>query len=587
MIILHAGFVEETVMLWGETPSDSEVAPKRRGRKPKVPRPELYPYDPGLQKLFDVFSETGLSNLINLGDFANAIVWAPSLRGKPTASSPLIAEPFPTNENPTFLPWEVSTFRVPVSNAIEIFCHCANKKMLSPGVIVGNDLAYWVSAMRFAGYLVLHQQFVPDIVKRQDIFRACWKPVFIGEDQNRLERLEKCMPGICRALNVSPDTSPPDTPARVVLAEFIESVVDHLVRTSKRISEDRISPKPRRKKKQSFLSIHDQWLYALNSSNGLMEGNPADLHQLANQIKEWQRPIQINSAAPFRLCFRLEEQVPFGTDTSNAVDSKKSIDTNLTEWNVNYFLQAKDDPSLLISAGDAFNKRKRSVQNTFRRYNFNPGEYLLFSLGQASSICSRVEASLRSSIPVGYRTDQKGAYQFLTEKAGALQQAGFTVMLPAWWTSIGGKQQLLARAKVNSPKMQAGSGLSLDTIVSLNWEIAIGDEKLTMKELRQLAKLKAPLVKFRGEWILIDSGDIQSAIDTWNRKTNEMSMRDLVRMSIGATETPNGLVLGNLEATGLVKDFLSELQGNAIPENLLTPDGFQGQLRPYQSRGYT
>ena len=50
-------------------------------------------------------------------------------------------------------------------------------------------------------------------------------------------------------------------------------------------------------------------------------------------------------------------------------------------------------------------------------------------------------------------------------------------MLPAWWTRKGTKLRLTAHAKVKSPKMQGGGGLSLDEIVQFDWEVALGDEK--------------------------------------------------------------------------------------------------------------
>ena len=56
--------------------------------------------------------------------------------------------------------------------------------------------------------------------------------------------------------------------------------------------------------------------------------------------------------------------------------------------------------------------------------------------------------------PAGYEVDVRGAYRFLTETAVTLELAGFTVMLPAWWTRKGTKERLSVRAQVKSPKMQ-------------------------------------------------------------------------------------------------------------------------------------
>ena len=87
--------------------------------------------------------------------------------------------------------------------------------------------------------------------------------------------------------------------------------------------------------------------------------------------------------------------------------------------------------------------------------------------GQAAGICPRIEQSLKRPVPTGYELDAAGAHEFLTLRAQALEQAGFGVMLPAWWTRKGTKLQIAARARVKSPAMQAAAELSLDEIYSL------------------------------------------------------------------------------------------------------------------------
>ena len=66
-----------------------------------------------------------------------------------------------------------------------------------------------------------------------------------------------------------------------------------------------------------------------------------------------------------------------------------------------------------------------------------------------------------TAAPGGYDLDAIGAHEFLVEKAWLLEQSGFGVLLPAWWSRKGTKLRLNMRANVRSPKMQGG-GLSLD-----------------------------------------------------------------------------------------------------------------------------
>jgi SNF2 family DNA or RNA helicase len=346
-------------------------------------------------------------------------------------------------------------------------------------------------------------------------------------------------------------------------------MVDHLVRLAGRENFWHAPAAQRRPlKKNAFHSIHDHWLNALHSPDGVIEGDGAELLQLTNHLKDWIRPISVSAASPFRLCFRIEEPND-GND----------------KWYVRYLLQANHDPSLLIPAEEVW-KGKDTLPLTDRDFNFH--EYLLLSLGQASGICPHIETSLRTTTPSGYRLDATGAYEFLTQEALILEQSGLGVMLPAWWTRKGTKLRLTARANVKTPEMQSASGLSLDQIVQFDWEVALGGEKLSFEELQKLAKFKAPLVKVRGQWVLLDAEEIQAAIQFWKRKASEQTtLREVVRMALGGGKAPGNIPVEEISASGWIADLLRELDGKTPFQELSQPQAFHGTLRPYQMRGYS
>jgi SNF2 family DNA or RNA helicase len=334
----------------------------------------------------------------------------------------------------------------------------------------------------------------------------------------------------------------------------------------------------RKTQRQSFDSLHDQWLHALRSVDGRLEGEPEELAKLADQIREWRRPVSVATTSPFKLCFRLEEP------EAPVEDEKPQNDGT---WQVRYLLQGVDDPSLLVPADEASTSGKRR-QAVLTRPGFNAREFLLLSLGRASTLCPRIEASLKQAVPGGYGTDATGAYEFLTEKAFMLEQAGFGVLLPAWWTRKGTKLRLTARASVNSPKLQADSGLSLDSVVQFQWEIALGDEKLSLNELEELARLKAPLVRVRGQWVQMSADEIQAALDFWkNKGQGEARVREIIQMSLGSGTAGGPIPFEGVQAGGWVGDLLAQLDGRSAFEEIQTPDAFQGTLRPYQCRGYS
>ncbi len=562
MIVLHAGFLKDRLHIWGEVSSTPGVSKKKKqARKKRVP--VWSPFNLTEELLVDVSREVDLS--LDAGEAVSVVAWLPSSKDIPVPSSPmLLGEAWEPKGNVVLGPWKVSAIPLSPEQAIHLLTSCLGKTMLAPGVLVGDDLQYWSKALYFAAALVTREQFLPGLIERNDEFRACWKPVFVGEESGRLMLLAGKMPSSCRALSVDEQ---PEEAAVHVLSSVLEIFVDHLVRQAwgeKNVGQLRPTV---------FASVHDQWFHALRASNGAMTGPWADMAHLNEQIEIWQRPISLSAQTPFRLAFRLEEPDMFSGDTD--------------KWSVRFLLQATDDPSLQIDVDKAWNPDKK-IKTLFEKGHFRSHEYLLVSLGQATSLFPMMEESLKRPRPAGCMLDTSQAFMFLTETAWLLRQAGFGVLLPAWWTRKGTRRRLAAQATVKSPKMQAGGGLTLDTIVHFDWHVALGDERLTQEEIEALARLKLPLVQLRGQWVQVDLDTIQSVLDYWKKAgAGETTIRDVVRMALGMAEAPGGLPFEGVEATGWVGDLLRQLDDGAAVEELEVPDSFCGTLRPYQVRGYS
>ncbi len=586
MIIFHAGFTNDKLCLWGERPPFEQLQnhQSQRGatsrRKSRVA--ENLPYDAGTAGLVTALKEVapGIAN-----ETAGSTIWLPTVDKKPLASSPLIAE-FPSvSASPELAAWSVTTIPLHIVDSLDLLCTCVGRETVGQGIIVGRDLAYWTMAMRFAGALVARQQFLPSLRLVDGAYRARWEPVISGDDARRLQQLAQAMPHACRALTAPDVFEPPDTSSLSLLNYFLGEVVDHLIRAGKGESADspeRAKPSPRK----SWESVHDQWLHALRSPDDLLEGRESELATLSNQSKEWRRPISLSVAAPFRLFFRLEEpEQVIGVEKITGAQASRGRDAQ--DWYVRYLLQALDDPSLIIPVADAWNARGR-VAKVLARGATKPREYLLAALGQAASLDPQIELSLKAAAPGGYELDVVEAHGFLTEKAGLLEQSGFGVMLPAWWTRKGTKLRLSARANVKSPKMQSGSELSLERIVQFDWEIALGDQPISVKELEALAKLKAPLVQLRGQWMQLDAAEIQAALDFWRKRAaGQTTLRDVVQMALGKGNVPGGIAFEGVSANGWIGDFIAKLEGRKSYDELAVPPGFHGSLRPYQVRGYS
>ncbi|MFO0810782.1 MAG: DEAD/DEAH box helicase [Gemmataceae bacterium] len=522
MIVLHAGLVGGRFLAWGEAAPEGPFA------------------DPAA--LRDAVPGGGAS--------AKVVAWLPGVKKRPVPSTPILGE---SPDGPTEVkPWRVAALEP--GDAIELLA-AVTGPTLAPGVAVGATLAYWAAAARFAAAIVAKEAFLPDVANGYDGWVARWTPALAGTDATRAARLAAAMPPACRALSERHD-APPSRAAADVLRDFLAFAVDALVRRS-------LPPRPRRRR---YDSLHDQWLDALRSPDGAMTGDDGEMARFAGQIRDWRRPVTAGADAPFRLGFRLEEPTP-----------------KVESWYVRYLLQARDDPSLLVPAADVWKGRGAKVLG---RGGFEPKPFLLAGLGQAAALNADIEASLTQATPAGFAADATTAHRFLTESAWLLEQAGFGVLLPAWWTGQATKLKLTASAHVKSPPMVGGSGLTLEDLVQFEWRVAVGDAEMTLAELQALAKLKAPLVRVRGQWVQVSAEEIQAAIDLLKRKAEPATLRDVVKLAVGATPEAGGLPTRGVTADGWVEQFLEQLTADRYAE-LPPPAGLTATLRPYQLRGYS
>lgn len=577
MIIVHSAVFSGQVFLWAETsePKGDGIQGKGHERSLKREKASRYLYGADVQGLSSVLSQVVPEVQPEKKRFDHLAAWLPTKAGQAIPSSHLIAEEPPGKGKTKLSPWTVTTFRLEWSEAVDLLCSCSRNKVLAPGVVIGDDLIFWSEALRFAGSLVALQQYLPWIEIAEGDYRAAWLPLYLGDDAERLTQLAQRMPPAARAVSAVDSSQPPAVPAIDKLKVFLGGTLDQLVRSS---ITRHWSP-PRRGKGTPFESVHDAWLAALKSPDNRIPGDEKELAGLAQHVRDWSRLLTVTALSPLRLCFRLEDPPePKFSKTGRAKPGRES-------WYVRYLLQPRDDLSLLIPVEDAWNNGL-SKTTGLKMAGPEVVEYLLASLGQASSMCRGISGSLKGNRPAGYALDPQGAHDFLTEKALLLRQAGFGVMLPAWWTGKGTKVRLSAGASVKSPKMKARKGLSLDEIVQFDWEVAIGDQRITLQELESLAKLKAPLVRIRGQWVEISPEQIQAAVELWRKKSPEKAtVRDVVQFALGVKEAPRGLQIQKVAATGWVGSSLKQLENAGGFADLQPDTAFSGKLRPYQTRG--
>jgi SNF2 Helicase protein len=473
-LLLHGTLRTGTFILWGEAASTQPTAVgggrhKRTSDDVAMADGSLIsPFDPGAKTLVKATRSSGIAIANNRTK--TALLSFPSCNGRPVASSALIAEPPAIGSKCSLGLWRVTIVELPWRYAIEFLSACAGKRALAEGVIVADDLMFWVAGLRLAAALVARQHFLPDLIEDNGRYIARWRPVPSNEEARAMAQLAAAMPDVCRAFQdcvpllrsssrhratagVPAHNSREMRSASAVLSEFIAGAVDQLVRSAARPAAT------------SFESIDERWLAALNHPDGILEADRAALEQLGQRLQDWWRPVAVHASSPFRLCFRLEEPAPPispGPSGATANGGKKErrkdgIVSPDGGWRLAYLLQAHQDPSLMLPASEAWSAPQRTAR-LVRRSGFDIHEYLLHAFGEAARLYPLVGESLRGEMSAGVDLDAAGAVAFVTEQAGKLEQAGFGVMLPAGWTSKGSRLHLVARAHAKPPAMTASSG---------------------------------------------------------------------------------------------------------------------------------
>ena len=434
------------------------------------------------------------------------------------------------------------------------------------GVVYADSMRFWSRLALYSLELVAKEQFVPAVRERYSL----WKAVMDETDLERLDRFSKAMPPSCQALRLFPtDKSSPKDLAR----SFVDGMADSLVRGS--LEQLTLLP-PKRGRRPRVIPLPQQFLLSLTSKDPTLEASTEEVAAFAKKMNSWISELEPKAVSvPFRTCFRL--QAPAEEET----------------WRLSFFLQAKDDRSLMVPAGEVW-RTKSDALTLLKKSIKNPQEQLLADLGRAARLFPQLEKSLETARPAELEMETTEAYSFLRQSAPLLEQNGFGVMLPTWWqrpgTRLGVKLQLR-----DAPRKEGNAGsafFGLNSVVEYDWQLSLGDYVISREEFAQLSHLKIPLIQIRGEWMELRPQDIEAAIDFFHKNRNhEMTLAEALHLGLNPAghplpEAKTTLPVHGFEAEGKIKEMLSALSDpSGHMKQLSSPLDFQGTLRPYQLRG--
>ncbi|MGI0150700.1 MAG: DEAD/DEAH box helicase, partial [Thermoplasmata archaeon] len=500
------------------------------------------------------------------GSFEVTRFYLPTRKGRPLGSGPSAgSSKGPERGVDRLSPWAVPARRVSYVEALPWLAALPIGAEAEDLPRMGGDLRYLSRVAKFVLGLLVRRRIVPVLAEGSTgAAEGRWRAsLATDEELAEGERLKRLTPASLTA--VRGEAKPPG-PGSLIRA-LLDEGVDGLARSW--LAEG--PPAPR----------HDlpegRWAAALTSPRPLLELPRAQRGELREGVEAWTgQPV--DEPARYRTCFRLDAPRPDGEDGDEAVDP---LDTSEGAWRLEALLQARDDPSELILAVDAV-ADPRSLPRRAGQDSRTVVDGLLGDLHRAGRIHPPIAGLLAHRLPSALSISTAEAYDFLRTAGPLLAECGFGLLVPPWWSTR--RPPLGAKLKIRPTAAEGQFGL--DALLQYDLVVALGDRLLSREELDRLARLKVPLVRYRGRWVEIRPEDVAGAVRAFEQRTRgTLTLREV--LSADVEGRLGGLpILGVIPSEGL-RELWTALRGDVRFEEIVPPAELRATLRPYQLRGYS
>lgn len=457
----------------------------------------------------------------------------------------------------------------PVNNAIKLLNDIHFIALNSAGELqLGADLLFWYYYTQSFKQILRSDRYIPALKyyqpkkqkgrkRRSDIeIYPGWEIIYPGYEEN-LQNYSELMPKLGVAGFATMPKSPQFYDGSTLLRHFSECLLTDIVTHT---------PSTAKFSKQLSGTILEK------CSDPDLISRPGTNDLALEEYQQWQvwryKLTQTQDNIPFYLYFQL--QTP-----------KKAEEP----WQLQFQVAPKNDPSLKISLQDYWRLGTKEKTVFYKQFGKEFESNLLLNLGYAARIYPLLWTGLETNEPKSIFLDLDEAFEFLKETAWVLENAGYKVIIPAWWTPKGRKRaklRLKVSANGNASKSETKSYFGLDTLVQYQYQLSIGEHPVSESEWQQLVNAKVPLVKFRGEWVELDLAKMQQMLEFWQKQGQEN--RDMSLLELLQREAEAGEEL-EFERDNTLEEMLLKLNDKNKLELIKDLPNFQGKLRKYQQRG--
>jgi superfamily II DNA or RNA helicase len=418
---------------------------------------------------------------------------------------------------------------------------------------LADDLRWWSHLQRWTLSLIARGRYLPLVEEG----RARWLPLLNREDdRHRLEEFAIRLPQVATCASAEgSDTEQAQAcrrpgSGRLRVAGFLETLLDGQLRAGFKPDSEGLDP------------LLQAWQQGLGAGDGQLRLDEEETERLEVATHHWREAVA-GRVAPARTC--LELATPDDGDEL---------------WSLSFALQAEADPSLRLPAAEVWGLGDRDIYLGEIAVP-QPSQLLLEGLGRALTVFEPIERGLDSATPERMQLTPAEAFVLVRTAANQLRDVGVGVLLPP--SLSGGLASRLGLA-ITAELPAKSRGFTLGESLDWHWELMIGGVTLTLKDLERLQAKRSPLVQHKGAWIELRPSDLRNA-ERFCAADPGLSLDDALRLTANEGETLMRLPVHRFESGPRLQAVLEQYHQQKAPDPLPAPEGFAGQLRPYQERG--
>lgn len=415
--------------------------------------------------------------------------------------------------------------------------------------VLGSDFLFWHYFAQSVKQLMVKDQYLPGLMQgaKKQLYRF-WQ-IVSADYETTLESAIKHMPLVC-AHGFEPQS---------LLRHFTEVTLNKLL--------DKACSKMPQGVQKPFNDTLIESFFAAEKLIGPLKTMQPEFEQW----HQWQHKVtNVAQNADMQLCFKLVE------GTTASPDS----------WSVEFVAASRRDASFKQSLA-AYWRLDSKGKNALEPMLGSGFEHqVLSALGGAAAIYPKLWQGMTTQQPECLSLNLAQAFEFLKETAWVLEDAGYKVIVPSWWTPKGRRRtkvRLRTKGRSSSSSADSSKGLlSMDNLVDYRYELAIGDEPVSADEWAQLVTAKSPLVQFRGEWVELEQDKMADMLAFWRDHGDEERQLGLPELLKKLAEEEDIYELNQEDGLALM---LQKLANHSTLEPVDNPEQLNASLRDYQKRG--